>query len=75
MIYRIISAVDLVMKHRIFYSILYLVLYKFIQSLPKYGVVGLEFTRLLGPCLDDIKVPNFFTLFLSHQFLDVCMEY
>jgi len=47
MIYQIISAVDFVMKHSIFYSILYLVLYKFIQSLPKYGVVGLEFTRLL----------------------------
>ena len=29
----------------------------------------------LGPCLDPIKVLNFFTLSPSHQFLAVCMEY
>jgi hypothetical protein len=29
----------------------------------------------LGPCLDCLKVPSFFTLSPSHQFLAACMEY
>ena len=37
-----------------------------IQALP-------NFADKARPCLDDIKVPSFFTLSLSHQFLDVCM--
>jgi hypothetical protein len=28
-----------------------------------------------APCLVCLKVPSFFTLFLSHQFLTACMEY
>jgi hypothetical protein len=29
----------------------------------------------LAPCLDHLKIPSFFTLSLSHQFLAACMEY
>ena len=31
--------------------------------------------RKVGPCLDCLKISSFFTLFPSHQFLDVCMEH
>jgi hypothetical protein len=29
----------------------------------------------LTPCLDHLKIPSFFTLSPSHQFLAACMEY
>jgi hypothetical protein len=29
----------------------------------------------LGPCLDHLKIPSFFTFSPSHQFLAACMEY
>ena len=32
-------------------------------------------TSIVRPCLDPIKVPSFFTLSPSHQFLAACMEY
>jgi hypothetical protein len=35
----------------------------------------LDLTFSLRPCLDDIKIPSFFTLSPSHQFLAACMEY
>jgi hypothetical protein len=30
---------------------------------------------LVTPCLDHLKIPSFFTLSPSHQFLAACMEY
>jgi hypothetical protein len=36
--------------------------------------VGGAFYRA-APCLDDIKILSFFTLFPSYQFLTACIEY
>jgi hypothetical protein len=33
------------------------------------------FTGLLGPCLDHLKIPSFFTISPLHQFLAACIEY
>jgi len=35
----------------------------------------LEKISKLGPCLDHSKIPSFFTLSPSHQFLAACMEH
>jgi hypothetical protein len=34
-----------------------------------------SFSSTAGPCLVTLKIPSFFTLSPSHQFLAACMEY
>ena len=40
-----------------------------------YSVVGVFIDSFARPGLDCLKIPSFFTLSLSHQFLDACMEH
>jgi hypothetical protein len=39
------------------------------------NLAGISFASTLGPCLDHLKIPSFFALSPSHQFLAACMEY
>jgi hypothetical protein len=39
------------------------------------GLLSVGLQPIISPCLDHLKIPSFFTLSPSHQFLAACMEY
>jgi hypothetical protein len=46
-----------------------------VEFVPAYSYTTTVLYSKASPCLDHLKIPSFFTLSPSHQFLAACIEY